>query len=93
MRRSLRHGQPLRLRLLAGLAPGVEPVPIPSHHRFIGGARLPEGLRLAPERISVNSNYFLVSLSVELHGAQARGSALLVRDSAGWPGVAWKKFP
>lgn len=56
-------------------------------------ARLPEGVRLAPERISVNSDYFLVSLSVELHGAQARGSALLVRDSAGWPGVAWRKLP
>ena len=37
--------------------------------------RLPEGLRLAPERFSVNSDYFLVTLSVELHGAQARGSA------------------
>lgn len=55
--------------------------------------RLPEGVRLAPERISVNSDYFLVTLSVELHGAQARGSALLVRDSAGWPGVAWRKYP
>ncbi len=56
-------------------------------------SRLPEGVRLAPERISVNSDFFLVSLSVELHGAQARGTALLVRDSAGWPGVAWRKMP
>jgi len=54
-------------------------------------SRLPEGVRLAPELVSVNSDYFLVSLSVELRGAQARGTALLVRDSAGWPRVEWRK--
>jgi general secretion pathway protein K len=56
-------------------------------------SRLPEGVRLAPELISVNSRYFLVTLSVELDGAQARGTALLVRDNAGWPSVVWRKLP
>ena len=56
-------------------------------------SRLPDGVRLAPERISVNSDYFLVTMSVQLDGARAHGTALLVRDSAGWPGIAWRKFP
>jgi len=55
-------------------------------------SRLPEGVRIAPELVSVNSDFFLVSLTVERHGAQARGVALLVRDSAGWPRVAWRKL-
>lgn len=58
---------------------------------FLG--RLPEGVRLAPELISVNSEFFQVDFSVQIHGARARGTALLVRDSAGWPRVAWRKFP
>jgi len=56
-------------------------------------SRLPEGVRLAPELISVNSQYFLVTLSVELQGTQARGTALLARDNAGWPTVVWRKLP
>ena len=56
-------------------------------------SRLPDGVRVAPERISVNSDFFLVTMSVQLDGARARGSALLVRDSAGWPRIAWRKFP
>lgn len=56
-------------------------------------SRLPEGVRLVPERISVNSDYFVVTLSVNLQGTRARGTALLVRDSAGWPGIEWRKFP
>ncbi|WP_460454304.1 type II secretion system minor pseudopilin GspK [Arenimonas aestuarii] len=85
--------------LLPGLGPEAARALVASRERAIfldrTGflTRLPEGMRLAPERISVNSDYFLVTMSVELHGAQARGSALLVRDSAGWPGVAWRKFP
>lgn len=55
-------------------------------------SRLPEGVRIAPERVSVNSEFFLVTLSVELEGAQARGTALLVRDSAGWPSIVWRKL-
>ena len=56
-------------------------------------SRLPQGLALAPEAISVGSDYFVVSLRVDLDGTQARGSALLVRDTASWPSVVWRKYP
>ena len=54
-------------------------------------ARLPTGLRVPAEDISVSSDYFLASMQADLDGAQARGSALLARDRPGWPGVVWRK--
>lgn len=54
-------------------------------------ARLPAGLGVPAEDISVSSDYFIASLQAELDGAQARGSALLARDRPGWPDVVWRK--
>jgi general secretion pathway protein K len=57
--------------------------------------RLPAGLTLTvpAEDISVSSNYFIATMQVTIGGAQARGSALLARESAGWPAVVWRKYP
>ena len=47
-------------------------------------SRLPDGVRLAPERISVNSDYFLVTMSVQLDGARAHGHWRSAAASAHW---------
>jgi len=43
--------------------------------------------------ITTASQYFQVSIRVTIGGAQARGTALLSRDTAGWPEVVWRKYP
>jgi general secretion pathway protein K len=55
--------------------------------------QLPPGLIVPTENISVSSDYFLASVRVSIGGAQARGTALLAREQAGWPAVVWRKFP
>ena len=54
---------------------------------------LPGGSSVAEQDISVSSNYFIASMTVSIEGATARGSALLVRGSVGWPAIVWRKQP
>ena len=44
------------------------------------------------ESITVSSDFFIASAQVSFGGAQARGSALLVRSGSGWPRVLWRKL-
>ena len=55
--------------------------------------QLPPGLIVPTENISVSSNYFMATMRVTLGGAQASGSALLARDTVGWPAIVWRKLP
>jgi general secretion pathway protein K len=56
-------------------------------------AQLPPGAAVDGADIGVSSQYFLASVRVTIGDAQARGSALLARDTPGWPAVVWRKFP
>lgn len=56
-------------------------------------AQLPPGAEAGANDVATSSDFFQASMRVTIGGAQARGVALLVRDSAGWPSVAWRKFP
>ncbi|MEK7361197.1 MAG: type II secretion system minor pseudopilin GspK [Pseudomonadota bacterium] len=55
--------------------------------------QLPSGLIVPTENISVSSDYFIATTRVTIGGAQARGSALLARENAGWPAIVWRKTP
>lgn len=55
--------------------------------------QLPSGLGVADDSITVSSEYFIATMGITMAGAQARGSALLVRDNPGWPSVVWRKTP
>lgn len=55
--------------------------------------RLPRGLSVPNENIAVSSDYFIATMAVTIGGAQARGSALLARENAGWPAIVWRKYP
>jgi general secretion pathway protein K len=56
-------------------------------------ARLPPGAAADGGDLGIASQYFLASVRVTIGDAQARGSALLVREPAGWPTVLWRKYP
>jgi len=56
-------------------------------------SRLPPGLTIPTEDVSVSSDYFMASMQATIGGAQARGSALLARGSTGWPAIVWRKYP
>jgi general secretion pathway protein K len=56
-------------------------------------SQLPPGLIVPTENISVSSDYFIATTRVTIGGAQARGSALLARENAGWPAIVWRKYP
>ena len=43
--------------------------------------------------VAVSSDFFQASVRVTIGGAQARGIALLARESGGWPAVVWRKYP
>ncbi len=55
--------------------------------------QLPNGAVAATEDISFSSDYFQATLRVTIGGAQARGVALLARESTGWPAIVWRKTP
>ncbi len=56
-------------------------------------SRLPTGLTVAAENISVNSDYFMARMRVMVGGAQASGTALLAHEkTGGWPVVVWRKY-
>ena len=52
---------------------------------------LPQGVTMAIEDTSFSSNYFMTTLRVTIGSAQARGTALLARGTAGWPAIVWRK--
>jgi general secretion pathway protein K len=56
-------------------------------------AQLPPGAAADAGDIGIASQYFLASVRVTIGDAQAFGSALLARELAGWPAVAWRKYP
>jgi general secretion pathway protein K len=56
-------------------------------------AQLPQGAAAQGGDVTIASQYFLASVRVTIGDAQARGTALLVRDSAAWPAVVWRKYP
>ena len=54
--------------------------------------QLPPGLIVPNENISMNSDYFIATMTVNLSGAQARGSALFAHmDASRWPAIIWRK--
>jgi general secretion pathway protein K len=55
--------------------------------------QLPSGAVVEGTDITTASQYFLASVRVTIGGAQARGTALLAREPAGWPAVVWRKYP
>jgi general secretion pathway protein K len=55
--------------------------------------QLPAGAAVDGHDITTASDYFLVIVRVTIGEAQARGAALLERDAAKWPAVAWRKYP
>lgn len=55
-------------------------------------SRVPRGLIVPMEAITVGSDYFMVTLGVTSGEAQARGKALLAREDAGWPVIVWRKY-
>ena len=56
-------------------------------------AQLPQGAVAQGGDVTIASQYFLASVRVTIGDAQARGTALLVRDSSAWPAVVWRKYP
>src|SRR5688572_25771748 len=55
--------------------------------------QLPPGAVAEGNDITIASQYFVATVRVTIGGAQARGSALLARDSNSWPTVVWRKYP
>lgn len=56
-------------------------------------AQLPPGAVADRQLVTTASQYFLASVRVTIGGAQARGTALLARETRGWPAVVWRKYP
>ena len=55
--------------------------------------RLP-GLSVSPDAgLAVASDHFLVAVRARIGESSVAGTALLVRDGPGWPGVAWRRIP
>lgn len=55
--------------------------------------QLPPGAAVDGNDITTASQFFIASMRVTIGDAQARGSALLMREAPGWPAVVWRKFP
>jgi general secretion pathway protein K len=56
-------------------------------------ARLPPGAVAGGNDVATSSDFFQASVRVTIGAAQARGTALLAREAAGWPAVVWRKYP
>jgi len=54
--------------------------------------RLPGGIVAVDNYISVSSDYFMATIRVTYGSAAARGTALLARETPGWPVIVWRKF-
>ena len=55
-------------------------------------ARLGRGVTLPVSGVAFGSDFFKVDVRVRYGPAQARASALLQREAAGWPLVTWRKI-
>jgi general secretion pathway protein K len=55
--------------------------------------KLPPGAVVDGNDITTASQYFIASVRVTIGEAQARGTALLARESNAWPTVVWRKYP
>jgi len=55
--------------------------------------QLPPGATVEGNDITTASQYFIASVRVTIGSAQARGTALLARESSSWPTVVWRKYP
>jgi general secretion pathway protein K len=56
-------------------------------------AQLPASAVAPASEIALGSDFFQASARVTIGDAQARASALLIREQAAWPVVVWRKFP
>src|SRR5712671_836970 len=56
-------------------------------------ARLPPGITAGGNDVATSSEFFQAGIRVTIGSAQARGTALLAREAAGWPAVVWRKYP
>jgi general secretion pathway protein K len=56
-------------------------------------ARLPAGAVAGGNDVATSTDFFQASVRVTIGAAQARGTALLAREAAGWPAVVWRKYP
>ena len=52
---------------------------------------LPRDVQVADDDITVTSDYFMTHIRVTVGGAEANGTALLMRHSRGWPDIIWQK--
>jgi general secretion pathway protein K len=55
--------------------------------------KLPPGAAVDGNDITTASQYFIATVRVTIGEAQARGTALLARESNAWPTVVWRKYP
>lgn len=55
-------------------------------------SRVPRGLRVPVEEITVGSDFFMVTLRATIGQTEARGTALLQRENTGWPAIVWRKY-
>jgi general secretion pathway protein K len=55
-------------------------------------ARLPPGTVAGANDVATSTDFFQANVRVTIGGAQARGTALLEREQAGWPTVVWRKY-
>jgi general secretion pathway protein K len=55
--------------------------------------QLPPGAAVDGNDITTASQYFIATVRVTIGEAQARGTALLARESNAWPTVVWRKYP
>jgi general secretion pathway protein K len=54
-------------------------------------ARVPARLRNRTEEAAVSSDFFMATVRVTIGQTQAAGTALLLRESSGWPAIVWRK--
>jgi len=54
--------------------------------------RLPGGIVAVENNLTVSSDYFMATLRVTYGSATASGTALLARETPGWPVIVWRKF-
>jgi general secretion pathway protein K len=55
-------------------------------------SRVPRGVIVPMQEITVGSDFFMVTLRVTSGETESRGKALLRRDDTGWPAIVWRKY-
>lgn len=56
-------------------------------------SRVPRGLVVPVQELTVSSDYFMVTLHVSSGETEAHGTALLAREDTAWPVIVWRKYP